>query len=291
MIFDPSKIIEYEIGMSFEPGMIVQGVPIDIYHGDECKTFDSCTALKKALDHYDDYLHAKYEDLTPTIALERGGAFHAEMEARHWDLEAAEIIESETAGINTKKWQAQKEANPGQFVLPAEEIKLVSKMADKVWLKGRKLNTFANVWPELSLFWQDEETQLLLKTRPDLTRFDRRMFGEYKTTRCRSRAEFAKEIANRNYDFQLAMQADGLYQTTGIDYLFDEPGNVGYAMMITITNSPPIRCHIYPVFKRVIETGRRKYRRALELVKQGAPADEYEYIDIPEWAHRFDETI
>ncbi len=296
LLFDSKKIIDWLPGMDPQPGEIYSRMPIEVYHGEICGAYISHSSLIKVFDDYEDFETAwkSYDDLDrKTKPMEVGFAFHDHMEFLHCGMKPMPIIVSQTDGIPSKKWKAQKVANPGRPVLPKKEIEHVRRMVRTVWKKGARLNTFFNVWPELSLFWKDSETGLLMKARPDITRFDVRLFGEYKTTKERSKDAFSRTIFNRHYDLQIAMQAEGLQQTTGIDFLLESGGALGYALFLTVTNSPPIRARFYPVFRRVIETGARKYRNALELVKAGAPGDQYEYIDLPEWAHRqvdFDES-
>lgn len=140
---------------------------------------------------------------------------------------------------------------------------------------------------EMSGFWVDTETGINCKCRPDWLV----MAGETVTgivdlkTCCDASADgFARAVVTLGYDLQAAYYQDGIKALTGRTLPF---------YFIAVEKTAPYATAVYKASDEVIETGRAKYRGALQLLKwcrennqwpAYQPSGEIEEINLPRWA-------
>lgn len=112
----------------------------------------------------------------------------------------AEKVEAEEAGknvINKKQW-AEIQAMTEAF---AEH-----PFASAAFMSGRS---------EPSLFWQDRETGVWLRCRPDFLPSALRHIPDYKTAASAKPEDFKRSIYNYGYHMQAALYLDGIENVTG----------------------------------------------------------------------------
>ena len=144
---------------------------------------------------------------------------------------------------------------------------------------------------EMSGFWTDHESGLHCKCRPDwLVMADETITGivDVKTCADASADTFARSIASFGYDLQAAFYQDGLKALTGKALPF---------YFIAVEKDGPHATAAYRASDEMIETGRAKYRGALQLLRwcrdnnrwpAYQPNGEIETIELPRWASNFD---
>jgi exodeoxyribonuclease VIII len=132
---------------------------------------------------------------------------------------------------------------------------------------------------ELSCFWDDEETLLPCKARPDLL-IDSTII-DIKTTRDASHRAFQKSVASYRYHVQAAWYLDGVSKFQPAERF----------IIISIESEPPYATAIYELDHATIEAGRAAYRKDLEKLNQckqvnkwPAYGEEIETINLPHWA-------
>jgi hypothetical protein len=116
--------------------------------------------------------------------------------------------------------------------------------------------------PQQSYFWIDEESELLLKTRPDIVK--KVLKGEYfmtdvKTCRDASPNGFARDCANLNYPLQAVTQIDGFEKATGNKVLL-------YTYMLIEKESGLVQ--FYELTEQDIEFYRSIYKKLLIRIRK-----------------------
>ena len=230
---------------------------------------------------------ARYRDgveSPPTPAMVFGTAFHMAV------LEPAKFAESYVIGPNTKRgtkaWNAFESANLGKEILKQEDYDKILRMADAVHghLFARTLLTDGRA--ERSVFWNDPETGVLCRIRPDWQRVDGTLVDLKTTTDARQYA-FEKAVANFRYHVQAAFYADGIQAAAlslgdakGLDFCF-----------IAVEKDPPHVVAVYMASAEMVHAGRRQYRENLQryaecLQKKDWPGypEEVQIINLPRWA-------
>jgi hypothetical protein len=148
--------------------------------------------------------------------------------------------------------------------LDEETIKAVLRARDNLDAHPIARNLVLGSTKEVSYFWQDEETGLLCKCRPDIEREDD-VWVDLKTTRDASEKAFAKSVHNFGYYRQGAFYADGSAIATGTPKTL--------YVIIAVENTAPYSVAVYELDHEWIDHGRERYREALRRLaarKDGA---------------------
>ena len=142
--------------------------------------------------------------------------------------------------------------------------------------------------PEVSIFWEDQDTGLLLKARPDWLRDDGDVMDLKTTTDARWRS-FEKTIYDLRYHVQAAMIEDGL-KALGLPF--------ENFLIVAVEKEAPYCMAVYRLAPEAIELGRKAYRADLSKLAaylrdggwEGYPF-EVQTIGLPTWAAKIDEAI
>lgn len=195
-----------------------------------------------------------------------------------------------------KEWIAQRELE-GKTVLTPEQWDAIRGMAGILpWQDGLEDSGLKNVplvragilngWIEHSLFWQDRETGIWLKGRPDAIPVDSGDTGDLKTTTETAYDELAKAIAEYRYDMQAALIREGMRVVLGLD--------VEHFYFIFIQNKEPFVGCVVELKPHELDNGWKDCRVALRTLRRcidtkkwpgpgGTQADAV-YIERPKWA-------
>ncbi len=272
----PIKVIPWDGKKISVPG-IYSGVPIDFYHGDCCvgPSFSS-TTLRKVEDPelsmeeiYDElYLNPDAKEPETKEVFIRGRAVHTLLLGEGGFKEQFKIrpetYNDEKTGAEKpwngnagpcKKWLAEA-ALAGVSVLKPDVVPNIRGMADKLAAHPVVQAGILNGLIEHSIFWQDPITGLWLKARPDAIPLDSNMGADLKGAESVSRSSTRKSISNFGYHQQLALVADGMYQTTG-RVLTD-------FTLVFVKWTRPWSINHKPVSAQAIYRGRQQNRRAID---------------------------
>ena len=170
----------------------------------------------------------------------------------------------------------------GKTLIKAEDFDMVVAMNMKVKQHPLCAEGLLSGVPEQSMYWNDPETGVLCKARPDFLRNDG-IIIDVKTTMNASLKEFEKSIANFRYHVQAAYYLDGLTQILGF--------KVKLFVFVVIEKTPPYGIAVYVCNEAMLEKGRELYRRDLNLYAEclknnqwpSYPA-EIQEIGLPAWA-------
>ncbi len=230
------------------------------YHGDPAISRSHLMKMRKTPKHYwYEYINPNYIKPASQEALIFGSALHTfVLEPNKFDQEYFLLPNLD---LRTKTGKALKEKliaeNPGKTPLSAEQSqKLVAmRFAIRAFPDAEKL---IGGCIEHSFFWEDKETGLMCKTRPDI--WYPHMIVDLKSTKDLSMHLFEMSAYNYGYHIQAAMIQTAFKEVFGIDmndFLFldcekEEPYSVAIDIMT-------------PEF---IELGYQEFRHYLNLLAE-----------------------
>lgn len=226
------------------------------YHGGEGYSKTTLyTAFKKTP------YHAKFGKKKTTSALDMGKAAHIAI--LQPELLDGAVMRGPDARGNSNAWKnAQDLANASHAILlkPDEHdtVMLIRDLAAQVpeieaMQDGRQ-------YVETAAYHVDEETGLLLKTKPDLYNEDHRIIADVKNMADASHQGFQKAIGNFGYHFQHALYSE--VWAAGASLPVD-----GFFFVVFEKSDPPmVAC--YELAPSAIREGYEQYRKAVKLVAE-----------------------
>lgn len=204
------------------------------------------------------------KDTESSPALLEGTEFHTFILER---LEFDQRYYTIPAGLNIKRnsnegkanYEAQVKAANGRLLIDAERLEILTDMRASLYSIPRVAAILAKGIAEQCVFWQDLETGIVLKTKPDYTNHQVKILPDLKTTTDASYSAFSLAIYKYGYHIQAAMQQDGLKALTGYDY---KP------LYLPVEKSAPYCAAAYELNEADIDHGRSDYRKAIEIYKK-----------------------
>ncbi len=178
-----------------------------------------------------------------------------------------------------RDWYAAFYDQTGKTILTAEELSQIEQRTDAVYNNPEAKKLLVGGHAEVSLFWQDKETGLYLKCRPDYLSPD--FCVDLKTTQNATRNNFAKTIVKYGYHVQAAMYLDGIKQTTGNDAQF---------RFIVVEKQAPYLTAVYQLNDESMELGTKLYREYLNKLADCMETDDWPGLEndlnlqLPVWA-------
>lgn len=237
------NIINWKEGMEIEAPCIIRGMPSDVYHrmpalsNSGLKTLLNCPAK-----YYYKYLSGEYEAKEKPY-FKIGKAAHKYIlegreafEAEYWHNPYTEFKKEDlikfllTFGYEEKELKKRlvpglmelvlekAEIEPKPIHLTASELNQVICMAKSINADTKCKNALSQKGEsELSIFWQDEKTDMWLKCRPDFLPYDCLNIPDYKTAESANPETFFNTFIKYGYHVQAAMYRMGIKAVTGID--------------------------------------------------------------------------
>jgi len=243
-----------------KPGMY-DDIPIHTYHrvmtdivsNSYLGKLNDCPAKAKVLDK-------------ETDSLMFGRALHK------WILENDRFLEEffplpEKLNMRTnagKEAMAKVEAeNIGKQIVHVEDMQILRDMRDAIMSNGRVAALLTGGKREVTIIWQDEETGIWCKTRPDLVPdIVNAVALDLKSTKSAARHAFQTAIVRYGYDRQGAMVMHGLTEVTGLPY-----DKEGIFADIAVETEVPYRTEVYPLDDQFLKRGFSEFRRLLRIEK------------------------
>ena len=164
-----------------------------------------------------------------------------------------------------KDWRDQALA-AGLHVLVPSDLDVIRGIAKRLAADPFVKNGVFDGEPELSIVWQDRETGVWLKARPDVTDLSARVINDLKTTTSADGLSCRKAIGDFGYHVQLGLAVEGLMEIGA--------GDFSDGCMLTFAEKRRPYCvNVKPIDPNAIWTGRQIVRRAVrtfaECVKTG----------------------
>ena len=204
------------------------------------------------------------QEETPSLLL--GRAVHTLV------LEGAEVFQKEFAiappcdkrtNAGKDRWASFQADNLDKQILTMDDGERVEAIRNAVFTHPFAKEILSEGRSELTIVWDDEETDLKCKGRIDwIPSGNKRVIAELKTTRDASTKGFTRSCLNEEYGGygyakQAGMYIDGSMKATG--EVFDS------FIFITVETEPPYRTEVHVMDMRFIEWGYLEYRRLLYL--------------------------
>lgn len=290
---DPHRDCSDETGEVADP-VIVEDIEPGIYYGISNENYHAGPGVSKSqLDDIADtpalYLWRKNApvDTTKTKTLDLGTAFHCRVlepeEFSNRFIVAPEFNRRTNAGKEEEKAFLMKCASTGKTVITAEESRKIELMYQSVMALplGKWLVESAG-HAESSIYWEDPETGILCRCRPDKIIPEFHWIMDVKTTADIQR--FKTAYYDYRYHVQDAFYSDGYEAQFGVQPTF-----------VFLVASTTIECGRYPVeiFMMGEEAklaGQLEYHRNLRTLADCLNTDEWPAIktlSLPRWAKEY----
>lgn len=175
---------------------------------------------------------------------------------------AAEIADAEAA------------RDAGKVLLTFDQAAEVEAMAAAIRANPLAAAVLSNGESEVTLCWQDEETGVWLRARPDFLPHKKLIIPDLKTAADGSPKAFARSIANYGYAMSAALYLDGIKAIFG-----PAPRNW---LHVVVESAAPHVVALYELPAEDIERGRWLNRRAINRYADCLSADRWPgYSDEP----------
>lgn len=203
--------------------------------------------------------HAKFGKRKETTALAVGKAAHIAI--LQPELLDTSVTRGPAARANSNVWkEAQDFADhAGTILLKPEDHDTVMLIRDLAAMVPEiVLMQSGDQYTETAAYHTDEETGLLLKTKPDIYSIEHRIIGDVKNMADASYLAFQRDIGKYGYHMQHAVYED--VWTKGTTLPVD-----GFFFIVFEKSDPPmVAC--YELLPSAIREGYEQYRAAVELV-------------------------
>lgn len=203
---------------------IVRDLSIKDYHLD--KDYLSASAIKeamKSMKHFNYYRNQPKEEQFKAH-FDLGNAFELLLldyfqGTKEFDNEVVIFDEAkrpeQDKGITSKINQEWKQSilNGEKYVIFPKDVEVLSAMLTTCINDSTIKKLLSNTDKQVSLFWEDEQTGLKLKSRPDVNKSKANVLVDIKTCDSAAPEDFSRSVAKFNYPIQAAIQMRGCVAT------------------------------------------------------------------------------
>lgn len=258
------------------------GISNEDYHADRsCVSVSSLKELLRSPAHYRAYLDSARKE-TPSRFF--GTAAHTRvLEPQEF---AKRYVVAPPGDRRSKAYKEFEVANAGRLVLSADEAAALDGIVASIQRHQSAFGLLRAGLKEATVVWRDPDTGIWVKIRPDclVIDLDTGICLDLKTTDDASEDGFVRTCKSLHYDLQAAVYLEGLRNVFGRDFDF---------AFLAAEKSAPHGVALYGAPEDMLETGRRKFRRALNLLLECRrtntwpgyqPDGDYEILEWPKWA-------
>jgi hypothetical protein len=258
-------------------------IPNEVYHADRsCVSTSGLKEILRSPAHYQAYLSGANRKETPAMFM--GTAVHSRL--LEPDLFAADYVVAPTTDKRTKEYKEFELANGDKKIITPDQKVMIEGIGRSVDAHNSAATLLQGGLPEHTIIWQDSESGIWLKIRPDClcVNFDTGVCLDVKKTVDASASAFAKACVNYDYDLQVAVYLEGLRQVFKRDFDF---------LFLACEQEAPYGCALYGAPDDMIQRGARRFRQALNLLKacreesawpSYQPLGDCEILSWPRWA-------
>lgn len=227
------------------------------YHADRsCVSASGLKQLLRSPAHFQTYLNQEHKE-TPALML--GTAIHSRL------LEPELFMDTYvTTAISDKRsneYRMFELNNADRQILSFDQFIAVEGIARSVE-KHEMANHLLSIGAvEHTIIWQDEETGIWCKIRPDCLNadIDLGVCVDVKSTEDASEEAFIRSCIKYQYDLQAAFYLEGLRSAFGRDFDF---------CFLPVEKSAPYGCQLFAAPAEMLERGQRLVRKALRTLKR-----------------------
>ena len=293
----------------YKPG--IHNITNEEYHGSAGISRSGIAEFKKCPKKFwNKYLNPNYIPDPSSKALILGNAFHTlvlepkEFTNRYFVQEEDAIItgkplllkdvgreafeEDKKRIANLQALKAERDKknellSKGKTILKWNDYHTIEKMGFSIYKDEECSGLIEGAQYEQSIYWIDEETQILCKVRPDI--MHENFIVDLKTTSDASYKAFQRDLFNYNYHIQMAMIQEAIRCTQ--DKLITD------FIVLAVEKEEPF-CHtIYIMDDLIIEKGMQEFKNHLRNIKECFDNDQWpsypsQIITLPSYA-KFEE--
>ena len=207
-------------------------------------------------------LNPDAEERPGTGALDLGKAVHAFLFDDADEIARIVVRPDEFPDYRTKAAREWRDAqrDSGNVIVDAPVLKSIRRMHDALEAEPGVAALLTAGEPEKSIIWQDAETGIWLKARPDRLPSDG-ILADLKTTRDASPRGVQRSLSEYGYHMQMALAAEGL-EAVGRAPVTD-------AWLVFVESSLPHCVTVARIGDEMMEFGRMQCRRALRRIADG----------------------
>lgn len=265
-------------------------VPTDLYHGDKdvcpAPSLSSSGARKLIATCPAVYWHERNNPPEPSEALDVGTAAHEWLlEGDTWPQRFHVLPADHNGATKDGKTLVASIREAGKRPLKAGDFAAIKAMVKALRADPIASAAFSNGRAERSIYWQDEETGIWCRARPDWLPNEGRIMVDYKTARSVHPDDLRKAIADYGLHQQAAWYCDAV-EAAGI---IERPA----FLFIFQAKSPPYLIVPVTLSETTLQWGgilnghaRRVFARCLEAGHWPGYADDVLTLDLPEWQQR-----
>lgn len=250
----------------------VYDLDADEYHEDLTRL--SSTELRRVLKSPQTFLayHHKLVQQPETKALSFGKTAHtAILEGdKFWKRHVVKPVftgltkdgrQSTRSAAAKEKEQEWLDALPKDAILVTEEeLACLEGMMNSIVRHRDAFAILKDSAAEATGYYTDPLTNINLRIRPDVVKFDLSVMADVKTTRDCSLWSFQRDAFGKRYDFQASMYLHGSEEISRVR-------NTIY-VFIAIEKEPPFEVAVYAADDAFLEMGDRDYRKALDTLSK-----------------------
>jgi exodeoxyribonuclease VIII len=232
----------------------------DDYHSSPGVSRSMLMLMEQSPLHYwHQYINPDFIKPEPTEPMVFGSAVHTavlEPHQFHDQYYALDKIDRRTTAGKAQYAKAMAES-AGKQLLSCEQYDAIKQINTTIHnnAEARQLIDYGKI--ERSIYWQDPDTGLLCKCRPDIWHDD--MIIDLKTAKDATFRAFRNETFSRGYHIQAGMIQEALRHACN-----KEMYNFVY---LTIEKTPPYAIAIFILDEEVIEHGVQEFKRLLQRLK------------------------
>lgn len=203
-------------------------------------------------------------------------------------LEPDQLLERYVVGPdinkNRKDWKEFCALHPDKIAIKPDQYTRTIRQREAVWAIPDIAEALSNGRPEVSAYWEDPETGVLCRCRPDFVHNAGAgdILIDVKTFTDARPEEFARQCARKDYHRQAKYYSDGYAIASGRPVL-------GF-IFLAVETAWPFSAHATMLDEDSIEAGRAQYRTALDIYADCLAKDQWpgypQTIDImrlPPW--------
>ena len=254
---------------------VISGMSNEDYHAHAGISASGLKLMGKSPLHYwGAYLDPNREPREETPALKLGTAIHtAVLEPMRFADEYVVVPDSAprrptSVQLNAKKpsddtvaaiswWEKFDADTKGKTVISRDDLATCTAISERLRQHPAAQVLFRDGVAEQSMFWEDPDTGVLCKCRPDWL-IHSVAIVDVKSTQDASPAGFARSVANFEYHVQAAWYLDGVKICTN-------DRSPSAFIFAAFEKEAPHAVAFYNADPEMIELGRREYRRRLQV--------------------------
>lgn len=283
-----------------KPLGLVRDMPADDYHAINALSSSGMRILSRSAWHY-----KHRQPITPTKPMLRGTLVHCArlepdaMASRYVVVPEGAPRKPTKAQLNAKKssedsraamawWADFARMAEGRQIVSAEDYATTQMQLAAIAENPDLADLFSEGYGECSVFWNDPETGVYCKARPDWVRpINARQVRliDLKSTADESPSGFGRSAANLKYHIQAAHYAEGFERATGLE--------VVEFIFAAVTSSKPVLAVPYILHEELQAQAAEEWRELVNLYAYCLKEDRWpaygegpQLLDFPAWAKR-----